>query len=65
VVAIVGSRLVSDRRAVFSEINRLAHECARLPVPDLSRRAIRLPVPYMNEPWYCCAEPNPEQLRIV
>lgn len=63
--AIVGARLAADRRAVFAEISRLAHHAAGLdepPPPDPSRRA---PVPYVTEPWYCCAEPNPEQVGLV
>jgi hypothetical protein len=23
------------------------------------------PVPFINEPWYCCAEPNVEPVRLV
>ena len=64
VVSIVGSRLVTDRRAVFAEISRLAHERAGLPMPSFEAGEGTL-IPYVNEPWYCCAEPNPEQLRIV
>ena len=65
VAAIVGGRLASDRRAVFEEISQLAHERANVPKPLARRRAANRVVPYLNEPWYCCAEPNPEQLRIV
>ena len=31
-------------------------------VPARAGAAPRASVPYLNEPWYCCAEPNPEQL---
>jgi hypothetical protein len=65
VTALVGSRLAADREAVFGEISALAHERAGLPCPDPRPRGTRAPVPFMSEPWYCCAEPNPDQLRIV
>jgi hypothetical protein len=22
-------------------------------------------VPFLSEPWYCCAEPNPEDVMLV
>jgi hypothetical protein len=65
VVAVVGARLTSDRQAAFAEISALAHQTAGLPVPRVNYSASRPPVPYINEPWYCCAEPNPDQLRMV
>ena len=65
VAAIVGRRLVSDRRVVFDDISTLAHERAGLQrvVPPAPREDSF--VPYGDEPWYCCAEPNPEQLTLV
>jgi radical SAM superfamily enzyme YgiQ (UPF0313 family) len=65
VTAIVGGRLSTDRSAVFDEISDLAHERAGIARPPRRARGGELRVPYMNEPWYCCAEPNPEQLRLV
>jgi radical SAM superfamily enzyme YgiQ (UPF0313 family) len=65
IAAIVGRRLTSDRREAFAAISALAHERANVPhparVPIISTTA----VPYLDEPWYCCAEPNPEQLMLV
>jgi hypothetical protein len=65
VTAIVGSRLGADRGELFDDLSDLVHERAGLPRPArrIGRAASR--VPYLNEPWYCCAEPNPEQLRLV
>jgi hypothetical protein len=63
--AIVGSRLTADRRTVFEAIRTLAYDRAALPLPAIREESIRTAVPYMSEPWYCCAEPNPEQLRLV
>ncbi len=65
VTALVGGRLASDRRAVFHEISQLAHDRAGVPKPPPRPPRPGRKVPYLNEPWYCCAEPNPEQLRIV
>jgi radical SAM superfamily enzyme YgiQ (UPF0313 family) len=67
VTSLVGVRVASDRRALFEEISALAHDRAGLaraaepasPAPALAA------VPYLDEPWYCCAEPNPDQMRIV
>ena len=64
VTALVGTRLTSDRRAIFDEIRMLAHERAGLPPPEPLAEGSSV-VPYLNEPWYCCAEPNPDDVRLV
>ena len=64
VSAIVGRRLTSDRREAFAAISALAHERAGRVAPPLPASDTR-PVAYLDEPWYCCAEPNPEQLTLV
>jgi radical SAM superfamily enzyme YgiQ (UPF0313 family) len=64
VTVLVGTRLASDRRAIFDEIRTLAHERAELPPPEPLAGASSA-VPYLNEPWYCCAEPNPDDVRLV
>ncbi len=64
VAAIVGVRLTGDRRAIFDEISALAHERAGRPRPPRTSAPIG-PVPYSSEPWYCCAEPNPDETRLV
>jgi hypothetical protein len=65
IAALVGVRVGTDRPAVFDEISVQAHARA-----GLARRAARPPisrtrVPYLSEPWYCCAEPNPEEVMLV
>ena len=65
VAATVGRRLVSERRTVFEEITTMAHERAGLPRAAAPRASEGQSVPYRDEPWYCCAEPNPEQLTLV
>jgi len=44
------------RTEVFSAIAALARDRAGLP-PASRRHAALNPVPYVSEPWYCCAEP--------
>jgi radical SAM superfamily enzyme YgiQ (UPF0313 family) len=66
VATLVGVRVASDRRVLFEEISALAHDRAGLarvarPVGAPTRAA----VPYLDEPWYCCAEPNPDQMRVI
>jgi radical SAM superfamily enzyme YgiQ (UPF0313 family) len=68
VSTLVGSCLTTDRREVFEQITRLAHARAGLARPTVPARAgerARARVPYLSEPWYCCAEPNPEQLHVL
>ncbi len=68
VSTLVGSRLTSDRQDVFAEIAALAHARAGLVRPPTVPRDQTTPrptVPYLSEPWYCCAEPNPEQLHLL
>ena len=65
VAAIVGRRLTSDRREAFDAISTLAHERAGTPRPVPLGSGVAKPVPFLDEPWYCCAEPNPEQLTLV
>jgi len=53
VMAIVGTRLTADRRAVFDEVSALAYQRAHLPRPRSRPARDRATVPYLNEPWYC------------
>ncbi len=64
VSSLVGRRLTSHRRELFQAIADLACERAGRPAPSLGASPPR-DVPQFDEPWYCCAEPNPEQLTLV
>ncbi len=64
VSSLVGRRLTSHRRELFQAIAALAFERAGRPAPSLAAAPAR-DVPQFDEPWYCCAEPNPEQLTLV
>ena len=65
VASLVGARLTSDRTALFDEICALAYQRAGLGRPAPRPVRDRAIVPYLSEPWYCCAEPNPEQVALV
>ncbi|HVQ16363.1 MAG TPA: CUAEP/CCAEP-tail radical SAM protein [Vicinamibacterales bacterium] len=65
VASLVGARLTSDRPALFDEICALAYQRAGLGPPAPRPFRDRAMVPYLSEPWYCCAEPNPEQVALV
>ena len=65
VSALVGSRLTTHRRELFDAIVALACRRAGRPQPAVAPVSSSRAVPQMDEPWYCCAEPNPEQLTLV
>lgn len=65
IATLVGGRFASDRRAAFAAIHALAHERAGFAAQPLELEPSQRLVPYLSEPWYCCAEPNPEQLTPV
>ena len=56
VMRLVMASTASARTGVFGAISALAHEHAGLPASARSVTS-RAPVPYVSEPWYCCAEP--------
>jgi hypothetical protein len=65
VTRLIGVRLADDRRATFDRIAAIAFERAgRAPYVAAPRRE-RAVVPQLSEPWYCCAEPNPDHLSLV
>jgi hypothetical protein len=53
---LVGTASAMPRDQTFGAIAALAREHANLPALPRST-ATRTPVPYVSEPWYCCAEP--------
>jgi len=62
---IVGIRTGADRRAICAEIAALAFDRAGRHVPAMPQASTRSAVPYLSEPWYCCAEPNPDHLALI
>jgi hypothetical protein len=59
-----GTTAEKNRREIFRSIWELAHGMAGVghtPMPA-SLLGPPSPVPYVTEPWYCCAEPTEQQL---
>jgi radical SAM superfamily enzyme YgiQ (UPF0313 family) len=56
VMRVAGTASSMPRSDAFAAIAALAREHAGLPGAPL-RAPARAPVPYVSEPWYCCAEP--------
>ncbi len=56
VMKLVMSASGAPRSAVFDAISSMAREAAGLPARS-SRTPSGMQVPYVSEPWYCCAEP--------
>ena len=60
----VGGNLAAPRREVFDRIWALAHAAAGREVAPRTPSSSKM-IPYLNEPWYCCAEPTSEQVRLI
>jgi hypothetical protein len=45
------------RTDVWAEVRAMAADAGGAPVPARAARPRPAAVPYINEPWYCCAEP--------
>jgi radical SAM superfamily enzyme YgiQ (UPF0313 family) len=61
---LVGARAGAPRAELFDAIAVLAREAAGQP-PREARARGGVPVPYVNEPWYCCAEPAADDLKFI
>jgi hypothetical protein len=57
-------RRKESRMAAFTRIWTAAHEVAGIAAPELRIREGRA-VPFLSEPWYCCAEPTQDQLVAI
>jgi len=64
IMALVGAHTPRGRGETFAAISALAREQAALPVRALPLRRTTA-VPTVTEPWYCCAEPTPQQLGAI
>ena len=65
-IAAAADRNKLSRSDAFQQIWNAAHASARLSAPALERRPAPLvPVPFLSEPWYCCAEPTQAQLVSI
>jgi radical SAM superfamily enzyme YgiQ (UPF0313 family) len=65
-IAAEGDRRKESRFAVFDRIWKAAHVAAGLEAPILgASHATALAIPFLSEPWYCCAEPTREQFVSI
>jgi len=65
-IAAAAERQKESRPATFERIWRAAHAAAGLPAPKISPHVrSRAGVPFLSEPWYCCAEPTRDQLVSI
>jgi radical SAM superfamily enzyme YgiQ (UPF0313 family) len=63
---LVGAGASLSRAEVFEQVWDLAHEEAPDRAADRTRGGrTGLAVPYVDEPWYCCAEPLEDPARLV
>ena len=63
-IAAEADRKKESRAAAFARIWEAAHAAAGQWAPELRRREVRA-VPFLSEPWYCCAEPTRDQLVAI
>jgi radical SAM superfamily enzyme YgiQ (UPF0313 family) len=61
-----GDRRKESRSAVFQRIWKITHGVAGLETPVIQHSQPQgAPVPFLSEPWYCCAEPTRDQLVSI
>ena len=63
-IAAEADRKKESRAVAFSRIWEAAHAAAGIEAPALWVRKGR-GVPFLSEPWYCCAEPTRDQLVAI
>jgi radical SAM superfamily enzyme YgiQ (UPF0313 family) len=65
-IAAAAERQKESRPATFERIWKAAHAAAGLPAPHINTSApSQASVPFLSEPWYCCAEPTRDQLVSI
>jgi hypothetical protein len=65
-IAAAAERQKELRLATFERIWRAAHVAAGLSAPKINPPArSQAGVPFLSEPWYCCAEPTRDQLVSI
>jgi len=63
-IAAEADRKKESRTAAFARIWEAAHAAAGVIAAELPVRELRA-VPFLSEPWYCCAEPTRDQLVAI
>jgi radical SAM superfamily enzyme YgiQ (UPF0313 family) len=69
-IAAASETLRRSRSDAFASVWEAAHRAAGLATPDMERTAELVPspgaaVPFLSEPWYCCAEPTRDQFVSI
>jgi radical SAM superfamily enzyme YgiQ (UPF0313 family) len=64
-IAAAADRDKLSRTMAFERIWIAAHRAAGITPPALPRTQTAPPVPFLSEPWYCCAEPTTDQLISI
>ncbi|MDQ1406488.1 MAG: hypothetical protein QOG55_2117, partial [Acidobacteriaceae bacterium] len=64
-IAAAADRDKLSRTKAFERIWIAAHRAAGIAPPALSRTQTAQAVPFLSEPWYCCAEPTTDQLISI
>jgi len=65
-IAAAAERQKESRPVTFERIWKAAHTAAGLSAPQLNLSArSQVSVPFLSEPWYCCAEPTRDQLVSI
>jgi radical SAM superfamily enzyme YgiQ (UPF0313 family) len=64
-IAAAADREKVPRATAFERIWKAAHRAAGIEAPQLSRAERAQAVPFLSEPWYCCAEPTTDQLISI
>jgi len=65
-IAAAAERMKESRPATFKRIWKAAHIGAGLVAPAIAAaQHSEAVVPYLSEPWYCCAEPTRDQLVSI
>jgi hypothetical protein len=65
-IAAAAERQKESRSATFERIWKTAHAVAGLPAPQINLSAQpQAGIPFLSEPWYCCAEPTRDQFVSI
>jgi radical SAM superfamily enzyme YgiQ (UPF0313 family) len=65
-IAADGDRRKESRYMVFERIWKAAHAAAGLAAPAIqASQSPTAAIPFLSEPWYCCAEPTREQFVSI
>jgi radical SAM superfamily enzyme YgiQ (UPF0313 family) len=64
-IAADADREKATRTQAFERVCIAAHRAAGIDAPELPKNNDARAVPFLSEPWYCCAEPTRDQLIAI